>query len=162
LRRWLAAGLVTLLAGLCPARLASQAEPAHAAAEREVRESIRAYDDALRRRDLAALERFWGPEYVFVNPGGRLVSRDERLASVRSGATVFDSLAVRETDVLVYGETAVQRSRLTATGLSGGEPTSAEFRALVVWVKRQGRWQQVSSQLTALVVRPPPAEGGQP
>jgi ketosteroid isomerase-like protein len=152
---WVRIGLATLVAGSCPAGLGAQAEPAaREAAEREVRESIRAYDDALRRRDVTALERFWAPEYVFVNPGGRAVSRTERLAGLRAGPTGFDSLTVGETEVLVYGETAVQRSRVTATALGGGQPTSGEFRALVVWVKSGEGWRQVSSQLTTVAVRP--------
>jgi ketosteroid isomerase-like protein len=156
---WLRLALAALVAGVGPSHLAAQrgTSTSAAAAEREVRESIRAYDDALRRRDVPALERFWAPEYVFVNPGGRVVSREERLAGVRAGPTGFDSLTVGETDVLVYGETAVQRSRVTAAARADGGPTTGEFRALVVWVKDGESWRQVSSQLTMVAVRPSPA-----
>jgi ketosteroid isomerase-like protein len=46
----------------------------------EVRAAIRQYDAALRRSDVAALERFWAQEYSLVNPRGERLTREDRLA----------------------------------------------------------------------------------
>src|SRR5688572_32181584 len=62
-------------------------------AEAELREAIRLYDDALRRSDADAAERFWADEYVFINPRGERVSREARIANLREKRTSLDSLA---------------------------------------------------------------------
>jgi len=48
-------------------------------AEAELRVAIQMYDDALGRVDVAAAERFWAEEYVFINPRGERVFRDARV-----------------------------------------------------------------------------------
>jgi len=40
---------------------------------------------------------------------------------------------------------------LTLRGRYGGHDQTGQFRALVVWVHRDGRWQQVASQMTPVV-----------
>jgi len=127
-------------------------QPRSAAAEAEVRQTVRAYDDALRRADAAALERFWADEYTFVNPSGQLVTRAERMANVSGGRTAFDTLSheVREERIRVYGNMALYTTVLALGARYGGQAASGNFRAMVVWTYRDGRWQQVASQLTAI------------
>ena len=62
-------------------------------AEGELRQAIRLYDDALRRADVAAVERFWAAEYVFIIPRGERVSRDARVANLRVKRTAVYALA---------------------------------------------------------------------
>jgi ketosteroid isomerase-like protein len=140
-----------LLLAPVPARLAAQAAaPSDSAAVAEIRQTVRQYDEALRRSDVAALERIWAPEFVFVNPRGERLTRADRLANVRTRRTTFDSLAPapREESIRVYGDVGVLTTLLTLSGKYGGKEQSGRFRALVVWVRRDGRWQQVANQLT--------------
>ena len=83
-----------------------QPAPAAAAGEAELRETIRKYDDALRRADAPAVERDRATEYTFVNPRGDRVTRADRLANLRAGRTVFDSIAhaPQEEEILTYGK----------------------------------------------------------
>jgi ketosteroid isomerase-like protein len=133
-------------------------EPSPAAdskAVAEVREATRRYDDALRRADVAAIEQFWAPEYTFVNPRGERVTRAARLANLRAKRTAFDSLAhaPEEEQIRTYGngDVAVHSTLLTLGGRYGGQAQQGRYRALVVWVRRDGRWQQVASQLTPVL-----------
>jgi ketosteroid isomerase-like protein len=140
---------------ILPARARAQeatpAAPSRAAAE--VREATRRYDDALRRADVAAVEQFWAPEYIFVNPRGERVTRADRLANLRARRTAFDSLAhaPEEEQIRTYGDVAVHTTLLTLGGRYGGQAERGQYRALVVWVHRDGRWQQVASQLTPVL-----------
>jgi ketosteroid isomerase-like protein len=119
-----------------------------------VRSAIRQYDAALRRLDVTALERFWAPEYSFVNPRGERLTRDDRLANVRSGRTAFDSLAPvpQEERIRTYGDgksvVAVHTTLLTIGGRYSGHDEQGQYRAIAIWVNRDGHWQQVASQLT--------------
>ena len=126
-------------------------------AEAEIREAIRNYDDALRRGDSAAAGRFWADEYIFVNPAGQRLTRADRMANVQAGATAFDSLAhaPQEEVIRVYGNgsVATYTTRLHITGRYSGQGQEGDLEGLVVWVRRDGRWQQVASQLTPVVAR---------
>jgi ketosteroid isomerase-like protein len=119
----------------------------------EVREATRRYDDALRRADVAAVEQFWAPEYTFINPRGERLTRAARLANLRAARTAFDSLAhtPQEEQIRTYGNVAVYTTLLTLRGRYGGQAERGRYRALVVWVRRDGRWQQVASQLTPIL-----------
>ena len=92
-----------------------------------LRDAVRRYDDALRQADTAAAGQFWADEFVFVNPEG-----------------------ARPEEILVYGDVAVYRTLLSIGGRYSGPPERGQFRALVVWVRRDGRWQQVANQLTPM------------
>lgn len=83
------------------------------------------------------------------------MTRADRLANLRAGRTAFDSIAhgPQEEEILTYGdgEVAVYTTLLTLGGRYGGQGERGQFRALVVWVRRDGRWQQVASQLTPVL-----------
>ena len=120
-------------------------------AEREVKQMIREYRQALLRRDVATLERIWADDYTFINAGGKLLSKADRLANLRSGATALGAIkSGGEPVVRVYGDAAVAISRVTIAGRYSGRETSGVFRSMHVWAKRQGRWQLVANQQTRI------------
>jgi ketosteroid isomerase-like protein len=139
---------------LAPAAATAQDSPATSKAEAELRESIRLYDEALRKADVAAAERLWAAEYVFINPRGERVSRAARLANLRESRTSFDSLAHAPEEEVIHvyldGNMAVYTARLTIKGRYGGRAERGEFRALDIWIRRDGRWQKLASQLTPI------------
>jgi ketosteroid isomerase-like protein len=156
---WYLLRLLPVLTLILPIRARAQ-EPTSATASKaaaEVREATRRYDDALRRADVAAAGQFWAPEYTFVNPRGERLTRDARLANLRGGRTAFDSLshAPEEEQVRTYGngDVAVYTTLLSLGGRYSGQAGRGRYRALVVWVRRDGRWQQVASQLTQITDR---------
>ena len=148
LRRLPLLAVLTIL----PARLPAQTPTAApSAAVTEVREAIRRYDAALRKGDVAAVGQFFAPEYTFVNARGERLSRADRLANLRTGRTAVDSVshAPSEEQIRPYGnDVVVYTTLLTLGGRYSGRAQRGQYRALVVWVRRDGRWQQVASQLT--------------
>ena len=137
---------------LAPA-LAEEPATAAASAATEVRQAIRDYDEALRRADIAAVERFWASEYTFVNPRGERLTRAARVANLRTKRTALDSLAHAPKDerIQIYGDMALYSTLLTLSGRYSGEAEQGQFRALVVWIRRDDRWQQLASQMTPVV-----------
>jgi ketosteroid isomerase-like protein len=146
---WCSVFLAVLV--LQPARVFGQSlETAVSADVAEVRDAVHRYDDALRRGDAAAVGQFFAPEYIFVNARGERLTRADRLANLRAGRTAFDSLAhaPQEEQIRPYGNVVVYTTLLTIGGRYSGKAEQGRFRALVVWVRRDGRWQQVVSQMT--------------
>ena len=144
-----ALALLALVSGPTPAA----ARPGVASPEDQVRAAVRQYDDALRRGDVAGAARFWAAEYTFVNARGELLTRADRVANLRAARTTFDTLAPTPAAerVRAYGaDLAVHATLLTIGGRYGGRAHAGDYRALVVWARRGGRWQQVAGQLTAV------------
>jgi ketosteroid isomerase-like protein len=126
-----------------------------ATAEAEVREAVHRYDAALRQADVAAAEQFWAPEYTFVNLRGERVTRDERIANLRTGRTSFDTVAYAPQDVQLRtygnGDVVVETTLLSISGRYSGRAHHGRYYSLIVWVRRDGKWQQVASQLTPVL-----------
>jgi ketosteroid isomerase-like protein len=130
---------------------ANQQNSENGSSEKEVRAAIEKYKTALLRRDVAALEKIWADDYVFVNASGEVVTKEQRLANIKSGATALDSIKEDENlAVRVYQNSAVTTNRVTIKGQYGGQSVSGQYRSTLVWVKSSVGWQLVSNQLTAL------------
>jgi ketosteroid isomerase-like protein len=129
----------------------AQQESTDKNSEQEVRQMIEKYRAAILRRDIPTLEQIWADDYVFVNATGDVLTKAQRLANIKSGATTLDSINEHENiTVRVYQNSAVATSRVTIKGQYGGQPVSGPYRSTHVWVKGSTGWQLVSNQLTAL------------
>jgi ketosteroid isomerase-like protein len=130
---------------------ATQPESENSKSEQEVRQTIEKYRTALLRRDIPTLEKIWADDYIFVNASGEVLTKAQRLANAKSGATTLDSINEEENiTVRVYQNSAVATSRVTIKGQYSGQPTSGQYRSTHVWVKGSAGWQLVSNQLTTL------------
>jgi ketosteroid isomerase-like protein len=130
---------------------ATQSESENSKSEQEVRQMIEKYRRALLQRDIPTLEKIWADDYVFVNASGDVLTKTQRLANAKSGATTLESVNDEENiNVRVYQNSAVATSRVTLKGQYSGKPISGQYRSTHVWVKGANGWQLVSNQLTAL------------
>jgi len=119
-------------------------------AEQEVRQMIEQYRNALTKKDTAALERIWADDYTFINASGAVVTKAERLANLKSGATSLDTIVTDpDMKIRVYGgDVAVAINRVTLKGQYSGKATSGQFQASIVWAKTPSGWQLVCNQIT--------------
>jgi ketosteroid isomerase-like protein len=119
--------------------------------EHEVRQAIEKYRTALLRRDIPTLEQIWTDDYFFVNESGEMLTKGQRLANLKSGATTLESINEEEDlKVRIHQNTAVATSRVTIKGQYSGQQTSGQYRSIHIWVKGPTGWQLVANQLTAL------------
>lgn len=128
-----------------------QKESAAGSNEQEVRQAIEKYRAALLRRDIPVLEQIWADDYFFVNAAGEVLTKAQRLANLKSGATTLESInEEEELKVRIHQNTAVATSRVTIKGQYSGQQTSGQYRSIHIWVKGSTGWQLVANQLTAL------------
>jgi len=131
-----------------------QREPADSSSEQEVRQAIEKYRATLLRRDIPALEQIRTDDYFFVNASGEMLTKGQRLANLQSGATTLGSINDEEDlKVRIHQNTAVATSRVTIKGQYTGQPTSAQYRSIHIWVKGPTGWQLVANQLTAVTAK---------
>jgi uncharacterized protein (TIGR02246 family) len=104
---------------------------------------------ALARRDVATIERILGKEWT-ENVGGQITTRAQAIAGQKSGAIRFESITVHDLGVHVFGDAAVATMLVVIKGTQNGSDRSGSERSTDFFVKRDGRWQAVSTQNTAI------------
>jgi len=133
-----------------------------AAVETEIKKLANDTAAALAKNDAGALENLYADTYMLVNLDGSVQNKAERLASIRSGETKFDSFAYDEIDVRSNpdGTGAVVIARATARGMNKGKKIEGTVRVTQVWSKTKDGWRQVSghaTQITSASASAPPA-----
>jgi len=125
--------------------------PYHGSAEQQqVVESWQALETAVNGRNAEEWARHVGDEFVFnVKENGNPLTKADRVATIRkqsssSRVTDIGAVAPGSMDVRVYGNTAVMRDTQQPT------THARPYRAMRIWVKRDGRWQLVYSQQTTI------------
>jgi ketosteroid isomerase-like protein len=132
----------------------AQQEPRDSKSQQEVEQIIEKYRGAFLRQDIPTLEKIWADDYVFVNAFGEVLTKEQRLANLRSGETTLESINEEEKPtVRVYQNSAVATSRVTLKGQYSGQPVSGQYRSTLVWVKGPNGWQLVANQLTPLAAK---------
>lgn len=136
-----------------PANNANTAAPVNTAAiEADLKKLVTETAAALAKNDTAALERIYADNYTLVNLDGSVQNRTDRLGSIKSGDTKFDSFVYDEVNVRVNAEGtgAVVVSKATATGMNKGKKLEGAVRVTQVWAKTKAGWQQVSGHATQI------------
>lgn len=135
--------------------LARAAAQTDAPAAAELTTLVRDFLKGAGRDDVAAHDRFWADDLIYTASAGRRMGKAEIMAEVRGSSqpeprkqeTVYTA---EDIHVHQYGDTAVFAFRLVATSTKDGRTEVANFLNTGTFVKREGRWQAVSWQATAV------------
>jgi len=109
---------------------------------------------ALLQADTVALSRMLATEFVEISRLGAVRSRADNIRDIASGTLKLTAVKYDSLDVRIYGgeagDVAVLRGIADNTGTFRGFPFSGKVRYTRIFVKRDGRWQAVEMQQTAL------------
>ncbi|MCA9929425.1 MAG: nuclear transport factor 2 family protein [Anaerolineales bacterium] len=100
--------------------------------------------------DIACFDALLHPNYVIVQPGGKIEGKAETLASLQSGGRLWEIARSDQMDVQVYRETAVVTGCWRGKGKNGGTAFDYSARFLSVWIDENGIWRNVASQSTEI------------
>jgi len=112
--------------------------------------------------DAAVHEKFWADDLIYTRAAGARIGKVELMKGVRSAPapkagdpkTVYSA---EEVVIRQYGNTAVVAFRLIGTTEKDGRSQVSRFLNTGTFVKRDGRWQVVAWQATA-IPDPKPSE----
>ena len=146
--------------------LVATALPAQTAPDAaELRKLLQDFLAGASKNDIAMHDRFWADELVYTSALGRRKGkadimrelRDETKATPKpeEGTAVYTAEDIR---VQQYGDTAVVAFRLVATTDKAGTKTVANYFNTGTFLKRNGKWQVVAWQATALPKESAPAK----
>jgi len=108
------------------------------------------------RNDAAIHDRFWADDLIYTRSAGQRVNKAELMKGVRSApaakpddpVTVYIAEDVR---IQQYGKAAVVAFRLVGTTThNDGKTQGSQFLNTGTFVKRNGKWQAVAWQATAI------------
>jgi ketosteroid isomerase-like protein len=115
----------------------------------EIRDELIGIERAIGRANLECDFKYFdhieADDFVFTDASGNLASKKEDLAGEKDCHKFAGSYDLDQTEVRLYGNTAVVTSRVTITGTSrDGKPVNHRSRFTDVFVWRDGRWQIVA------------------
>jgi ketosteroid isomerase-like protein len=109
------------------------------------------------KSDIAMHDRFWADELIYTSALGRRKGKADIMSELRAepaaapkpeeGTTVYTAEEVR---IKEYGETAIVAFRLVATTDKAGTKTVANYLNTGTFLRRDGKWQAVAWQATAM------------
>src|SRR6202021_4167681 len=96
------------------------------------------FNRALKEQDYAALEGLYASDYMLVRPDGSVLNKQEVLQNLRSGGLRFHSIELSQTEVRIYGSTALLSAECQAVSSRSGGENRSHFRLIAVY-GQQGR-----------------------
>ena len=109
---------------------------------------IHAYFVEMGNGDIAGIERTLAADYVVIGGDGKLETRAERLAWLRSNVKDLADIKASELLVRLYGNTGVVTG-LVEISLGASAPPIRE-RFTQVWIIENGAWKMVTGQITLI------------
>ena len=116
--------------------------------QEEVLRLEKEFSQAIVKNDAKAVARFLADGWIIIDPDGGIVDRARFLGVIESGALTHEIMESDDTRVLIYGNTAIVTALTTTKGKFSGQAFTTQERATDVFVKQNGRWLCVLSQLT--------------
>jgi hypothetical protein len=149
--------LATSFLPACAGREGAKADPAQSApstagpGETDEQALIRIegeWGDAMTKHDMVALDRILGDDHTVISKDGRVHTKAEELANYKSEESSNELSDFEPMNVRVFSDTAVVTGGQREKSVNFGKNTSGFYRWTDVFVKRDGRWQAVASELT--------------
>ncbi len=107
--------------------------------------------DAILRGNTAAMDKLLADDYMAITPTGILQSKEQTLASLRTGSVHFKSIELSDRKVRFYGTTALVTCRADVGAATAGGDISGSYRYTRVYVRdERGTWRIVSFEASRI------------
>ena len=149
-RRFVATFVITLVCAV-----SAEKPPAPDAAE--LTDLLKEFLAGAGRNDVEVHERFWADELIYTSSSGKRTTKPEILRDVRAEAAAppkpnepVTTYGAEDIRIQQYGTTAIVAFRLVGTTDKDGTKEIKNYLNTGTFLKRDGKWQAVSWQATAL------------
>jgi ketosteroid isomerase-like protein len=106
------------------------------------------FAQAIVKNDAEAIGQFLADDWIIIDPDGGIIDKAHFLGVIKSGTLTHEMMESDDVSVRIYGDSAVVTGLTTTKGKFMTQEFSTRERATDVFVKQNGRWQFVFSQLT--------------
>jgi hypothetical protein len=108
------------------------------------------FNRALMEQDYIALEGLYADDYMLVRPDGSVLNKQEVLRDLRSDGLRFPSIEIDQTEVRMYGSTAVLTAESKTVSSRRGMESRSHSRLIAVYVQQGQSIKLVHLQSTVL------------
>jgi ketosteroid isomerase-like protein len=130
----------------------SQLATSDAATRAEILRLEDVWNAAHRRGDADTLDKLWADDLVVIVPNMPIMTKADVLPIARSGRMKFSRYETSETEVHVFGDTAIVTGRLRRTRESGGRAIDDDWRFTKAYAHQADSWQVVAFHAAAPAV----------
>ena len=106
---------------------------------------------AIVKKDVATIDALLASDFNGTSPTGSTFPKAEAIEELKAGTYAVESMTMDEVSVNVYGNTAVSFTSQQEKSKLNGKDISGHYHFTNVWVKKDGKWQVVSSHGSRLV-----------
>ncbi len=106
--------------------------------------------EAGRSGDANALARIEADGYVFTDPNGKVSGKQDDVNGLKTGQTKYQQFDLSDMQAHVFGDTGVVTGQARLKGTSNGQDISGNYAFTDTFVKRNGQWQAVATEVTRI------------
>jgi len=107
------------------------------------------FANAIVKNNPDEIRQFVGDDWIIINADGGIIDRERFLEVIKSGTLNHEMMESDDIRVRVYGDSAVVSALTRSKGKFMGQEFTTHERSTDVFVRRDGRWRCVLTQLTA-------------
>ncbi len=150
----LVATVLLIGAGIGLASADTQSSNGHTAKDsgvsQEIQQLERDWANALAAGDLDKVAQIVADDWTGINNDGSKATKQGLLAAVKAGKDKAETIEVGPMEVKVLGSVVVVQGTDIEKSVVEGKATSAKWVWMDVFVKRQGKWAAIRSQVASL------------
>ncbi len=103
---------------------------------------------AILKGDVAFSERITADDFTFIDPMGEIETKAQVVEMFKSGSYKFTALELDNLKVKVVSDAAIATYGQTEKSQYQGKDNSGHYIYTDIWLKRNGKWQVVRTQVT--------------
>jgi ketosteroid isomerase-like protein len=116
--------------------------------EEEILNLEKEFTAAIVRNDPEAIGRFVTDDWIIINADGGIIDKERFLGVIKSGTLTHEMMESDDVRIRVYGDSAVVSALTRTKGKFMGQEFSTHERATDFFVRLNGQWRCVLTQLT--------------
>lgn len=145
--------LAVIVLAFCAVPISATAQKAqkHEHRHREIDHLEEVWRSAVLSSNTSAMDTLLADDYTAITSNGTLQTKQDWLASLRSGRVHITTLDISDRKVRFYGDTAVVTSLAQVQGTGSGGELFGSFRYTRVYIRNpQGKWKIVSFEASRI------------
>lgn len=139
---------LVLLAIITQALSLASSKPAtpQSKAEIAVQQRLEQWVEALKKNDVTMLDQILADDFQYFLEDGKTRTKAEEMAPNKAGDIKFETIAIKDLKVYVYGDTAIATGLGEFKGTYKGRPFESKERFCDVYQKQKGQWRVIASR----------------
>jgi ketosteroid isomerase-like protein len=111
------------------------------------------FANAIVKNSPEEIRQFVSDDWIIINADGGIIDRQRFLEVIKSGTLTHEMMESDDIRVRVYGDSAVVSAVTRSKGKFMGQEFTTHERSTDVFVRRDGQWRCVLTQLTGFTKR---------